>query len=133
MKKKRYNSSSKSHVYLCKQPNSNLYKIGKGHPENRISSHNTGNPFGVELVDAWEVKNSLDATKLEKAMHTIFQRNSVRERSEWFRFDRSDVSEFCRLMDKACGLDKPLKKFDWEWAILIISAFILAISFAICI
>lgn len=104
------------YVYLINIEGTSVYKIGftKQSPERRVKNLQTGNPYKMVLVDAYE---SNIASNIESVMHSYFKhkKNNTEEGfnllGEWFILDKIDIDRFkstCQLIEnnlKAIGDD----------------------------
>lgn len=80
-----------AYVYLIRQGESDLYKIGStsGDPEKRLVQLQCGNPERLHLIQTYR---TIHHQKIESLMHIAYGNNRVR--NEWFRFDLSMEDEF---------------------------------------
>lgn len=80
-----------SFVYLLKC--GNFYKIGVGgNLRKRISSIQTGNPYKVELIHAWDFIEEEVAYEIEAELHKKYIKN--RKQGEWFTLTNKEVKDF---------------------------------------
>lgn len=57
-------------------------KIGRtNNLRNRLRSHRTANPFGIELLAAFRTS---DDVRAEAILHKMFAQNRISSRNEWF-------------------------------------------------
>lgn len=77
-------------VYLIKQQNTNLYKIGiSKDPKVRLNQLQTANPETLELVFVFKTKYDF---QLENYVHRKFSDANVQ--LEWFELTEAEVKEF---------------------------------------
>lgn len=97
----------KGYVYLIRQGQSDLYKIGHTtkKPENRLKELQTGNPEDLVLINYFQSKYFKD---IETLMHTHNKKFHVIR--EWFRFDLSIETDFL----SECQKKEPNAKFIHE-------------------
>ena len=89
-------SRKSTHVYLIKQENSNMYKIGiTNNVKKRTSSIQTSNPNPLFLEHSGKVSN---AKELERKLHSHFKRQKINR--EWFRLDTPDVDYVIRCINE---------------------------------
>lgn len=90
-------SSHDKYIYLAYS--NGYYKIGVSQrPKDRIESMKSGNPFGITLVHARQIRQ---AEYLERKLHTIMP-EKLRLRGEWYRLNKFWLKRFIRLLN------------DWE-------------------
>lgn len=99
-------------IYLAKQNNSDLYKIGitGKSPEKRLKELQTGNAVKLILVDKFQTKHGF---LMETAMHAIFKLK--RKEGEWFELSEEDVlnfQEYCKEKEATMDL---LKSSNYFW------------------
>lgn len=79
---------SKGYVYIIKQEDQHLYKIGytqNSDISQRRSQLQTGNPVNLEVVGSFQCVGSVT----EKALHSLF--SEYRKTGEWFGLSPQDV------------------------------------------
>lgn len=99
-------------IYLLKQENTNLYKIGitKKNPKLRILQLQTGNAIPLILVETFETKHDF---KMEKCLHAEF---SLKQKiGEWFELDDYEVDSFFDICSRKEETLNFLKKNNHFW------------------
>ncbi len=82
--------SKQAFIYLIRQENSDLYKIGTSYePEERLKQLQTANGEKLELIDVFKTGFKF---KLESALHRCF--SSVKTLGEWFELKKEDLHQF---------------------------------------
>lgn len=80
----------KAFIYLARQGNSELYKIGSSdNPEERIKQLQTANGEQLELIETFETNYKF---KLETALHRRFLPSKTL--GEWFILKEEDIKNF---------------------------------------
>lgn len=75
------------YAFRGRNEDTNFIKIGRAkNPLQRLRSHRTANPFGVEVLCVVGVKNDV---KAERYLHTRFDANRISRNNEWFTCDRA--------------------------------------------
>jgi len=81
------NEVTKGKVYLIKQGEEDLYKIGytKGDENKRVSQLQTGNPQKLEIVGSFQCTGQ----KTEKTLHSLFSKQC--KMLEWYSLSQQDL------------------------------------------
>lgn len=106
---------SKGYVYLIRQGESDLYKIGSTNksPQIRLLQLQCGNPEILNLMQVYKTENY---KKIEHLMHIAYGKHRVR--NEWFRFDVSMEDEFineCQKKENAARVLIEQEYRDKKW------------------
>ena len=98
-------------VYLMKDNNNNLYKIGvSNNPQKRLKTFQTGNAGDVELI--YEIE--CDSPHIvEGTLHKYFRTYKVK--NEWFDLDNEVVNNFKNLCLKVNSNIKYLSQYSTLW------------------
>lgn len=71
------------HLYIIQSSNNGCFKIGRSkHPEKRLKQLQTGSPYRLKLILVLE-----EMGKQEKSLHSLFPKNKISCKGEWFDFD----------------------------------------------
>ena len=98
--KKEFEMYNGRYLYLIKC--NEYYKIGIAFDlDQRLSSLQGGNPYELEVVCAFKIK---DARESEKLLHELFK--DKRQLGEWFKLDYKDVEVIINL--------EPEKTIIWD-------------------
>ena len=99
-------------IYLARQQESSLYKIGitKNSPKQRIKQLQTGNAVPLVLVETFRTNH--DYT-METALHAHFMLK--KREGEWFELSDEDVKEFQSICEKKEVTMDFLKKNNHFW------------------
>lgn len=90
-------------IYLAKQSDSHLYKIGitKNKPKDRIKQLQTGNANPLILIETFVTSHDF---KMETALHAHYMLK--KKEGEWFDLTDEDVKNFRSLCtDKEATMD----------------------------
>jgi hypothetical protein len=106
----------KGYVYLIRQGETDLYKIGSTskEPEKRLLELQCGNPERLFLIQVYRTDFP---QKIENLMHIALSKNRVR--NEWFRFDLSMEDAFtneCSKKENAAKLLFEQDKRNKAWS-----------------
>ena len=98
-------------IYLLKQENSNLYKIGvTKNTSKRIKQLQTGNAIPLELVETFQTSHDY---KMETALHAQF--SLKRMEGEWFKLSQEEVDSFFDICSRKEETMDFLKKNNHFW------------------
>ncbi len=90
---------NKQLIYIMRNGNTNLYKIGiSQHCNKRKKQLQTGNPNEIKLLYRCYIDPEIKAVNVETTIHQYLKENNKWIRGEWFRLTETEVYSIAKLL-----------------------------------
>lgn len=93
-------NSKNNTLYIIRFSNTKYYKIGiTNNIKQRLSSLQVGSPKKLYLYKQFTIKNRKELEKIERILHSYFNKTAHKMRGEWYFLNHYDLQQLKYIED----------------------------------